>query len=134
MIDVKELMIGNWVMMHGNPEQVEVRLLDAAEAWPESFDPIPLDAALLEKCGFEKDILGYSINLPCRFNKHRSLSVAYNTDDATPKYYTYYRAAGKNPDNRMDDDLCQLRHDLQYLHQLQNLYQSIVGQTLPITL
>lgn len=96
---------------------------------------IPLTPEILEKAGFELDGIGHRIRLHDRFNKYRSLSLAYNNDDAIPKYYTYYRQYNSgNPNDRCEDNIVQVRHDLQYLHQLQNLYFSLTQTELNIQL
>lgn len=144
-LNVRNLMDGNWIMPSNNekfipkylshPVQLDIDIRLAANMGDvlEDYSPIPLTPELLEKAGFVFTSVGYWLKLPDRFNKFRSIEVAYNNDNSTNQYYCYYRQSkGVLPEH--GDSFVQLRHDLQYIHQLQNLFYSLTGKELTIEL
>jgi hypothetical protein len=144
-MEAKELRIGNWVQpiepladafngyrqvttVYENRGTVEYHY---PLAW---FEPIPLTEELLLKCGFVKDnIGGYWIELPSLKQQFKTLTIAWCNDSPDHKWYAFFRD-GKRDDDRNNDAVVCLMRNMNYLHQLQNLYFTLTGQELNIEL
>lgn len=110
MIQKNELRIGNWIYIGELIGQVNGDSFNTTI----EFDPIPLTSEILEKCGFSKKgtiQLTRRIILDWSFGSEFWLSDADNGDDTL---FTF--------DN------------ITSLHQLQNLYFSLTGKELSVTL
>lgn len=109
-IQPNELRLGNWLSYKGDYYQVEILESNMVIDEFEGIEPIPLSPEILERCGFEKDDDDYLLKIDDRsclhinFNKERYLIESY-------------------------DGLIKIKN-INYLHQLQNLYHSLVGQEL----
>ena len=126
----RELRIGNAIIQYG--EQTRAYALSAeidgnihvnGESH-ESCEPIPLNDEWLVKFGFN-EYTGYSENgYEKRLNNvHKSEVISiWNNGDV------YEFSVG---DRQYDNDYI-LERELKYVHQLQNLYQSLTGEELTI--
>lgn len=132
MIQVNDLRIGNWLTFISVPVKMSaINWEEWGELRPyfeynnnkyytatfDSLHPIPLDAELLEKCGFE---------MPakiCYLNKDWFLHQ--NVDG----FFLQVERQGES-----EYILERLKLDCQYLHQLQNLIYFISGKELEIKL
>jgi hypothetical protein len=127
-----ELRIGNWVEILGNSKRLDFFTTIQPSSFSVNIDKtygaIPLDEDWLQKFGFNSDALDYSvcaggINSNYRFSesyfvkKFEPLQIAngvnYVLDTPTGSFYSFM----------IDDDIyiCQL----QYVHQLQNLFFAV---------
>lgn len=94
-------------------------------------NPIPLDENWFEKLGLKK----YNGVLPAyelRIEAHgfyKAISLQYNNDNATKQYYVWFREGDIEKEREEDSIVC-LRKDLQYVHELQNLFFAITGNEL----
>jgi hypothetical protein len=116
MINMYELRLGNWLLQDGT-NYINVGIIQKnfyATAINERnitrFEPVPLTPEILEKCGFER--------LDRFFEKDEIILLLVGGD--TILYY-YSTKSDK-------------RTEIQYLHQLQNLYFALVGEELNIEL
>lgn len=106
-MNIKELRIGNWISNSYFPIQVTHIALDMYGA----CEGIPLTPEILEKCGFD-------------------LREAYSMNWGEFKFWT-------NDKLSLGEDfqplLNELKYELKYLHQLQNLIFSLIGEELNYT-
>lgn len=131
-MEPKELRIGNYVSSPGysfikvcgtNLETEEIlpefELLGQGDWWGlDNFAPIPLDAELLQKAGFTCEPIGHNdFDLKATWHKGAFFLNEYTNGDIGYEW---------------GDDADVL--DIQHLHQLQNLYFSLVGEELIINL
>ena len=119
-----ELRLGNLYDNNGNyfvvtPNTIE-SVFESERVW---CKPINLTDEILFNCGFSKNVGHYIV-----FGRYKdkTLEVAYNNDTNETQYYVYVRGL-------LDNEFVQLRHDLKYLHELQNLYFAITGNELSVT-
>lgn len=137
MIDVKDLMVGNWVKSpHGIIEAHNV-LTDRIIA---KYDdkgiyifhatdivPIPVTKEILEKIGFEEY---EDLPLEGKFYRYWDKDCKYKLDvrdfwtNSQRKWYVH-----------IDNDVCNTigSGEFDYVHELQNLVRCITGHSLPIT-
>lgn len=119
MISANELRIGNWIQDLANTYiQIQAKGIELLSMDSSGFKPIRLSKSWLLKFGFEqqetyhiyriKTQIGYIYNINLTYNKF-SLEVD-ETDELTS--FTI------------------IRHDLNYVHQLQNLYFALIGEEL----
>lgn len=120
MIAANELRIGNWVNLMGRPLficWIDLQILDCCKPespmTPEVYTPIPLTPEILEKAGFKEadDEKG--------FFKHKKAVFQIDLDDAGV-YIAVVSISGIGV--------------LENVHQLQNLYYSIMKEELNIEL
>jgi hypothetical protein len=119
MLQPNELRIGNWINTDGKPYRVTqliggVVATDDPSMWhdKDSYSPIPLNPELLEKCGFEK----YN-NL---WNNGMGNSIHYDLDNKCIKMAFAIST------------FLIISSNIQYLHQLQNLYFVLTDTELEI--
>lgn len=134
MVDVKELRIGNWVSYLGNNTRTNsisvedncgyVSILCSGIIGQNQIEPIPLTEELLLKCGFGK---GY--------DKGDETDGVFNRSCF---YVMYGRKAAVS--FRLDKDKLYVMLDkwkyiqIEYLHQLQNIYYALTGEELEVEL
>ena len=123
MIDVKDLMCGNWLY---NNVLGHAYKLGNIPHWlrEEEHDPIPVTVDMLKRIGFKEDT---------------ALVKFYRYWD---KYYKYkldvdegYTNSGRMWSIHIDNDVCNTigSGEFTYVHELQNLVRVITGHNLPIT-
>ena len=78
----------------------------------------------MERFGFDKQI-GFFITT----KSDVTLEVSENNDTSEIQWYCYIRNYNKGG----EDDFCQIRKDLKYVHQLQNLYFALTGEELTVS-
>lgn len=109
MINPNELRIGNWV----NDSKGFLYQIKKSNFENTDFSittPIPLTPEILEKCGFAKDRTGFSL-----LDK---MSLSFSVDKSG-RYIACW-----------EDKSLHLPYELNYLHQLQNLYWCLCGEEL----
>ena len=125
MIPVKELRIGNWVIINGQYIHMDLKMFHAVLMGFEGYipDPIPLTAEMLEKCGFIKHDIDSNL-----YQSSPELHEKSNKDIGivAPSFFFNKRL------NRWMD--CQTRVCIDSLHQLQNLYLDLTSEELEIKL
>lgn len=114
MIKATDVRVGNWILDHANKPQ----LVTGIQGWhvmDNAASGISLTPEILEKCGFTLfesifDELFMNDKLGIRFKPVENIvEVSYRFE--TVEYPTYLR-------------------DLEFLHQLQNLYYALTGKEL----
>lgn len=142
MIDVKDLMCGNWIYL-SDPEDREntrdihyidevcrdyIRVEDFGDFFDDIYlEPIPVTADMLKRIGFEE----YE-DLPLEGNFFRYWDKDY-------KYKLDVRDFWTNSQRKwyvhIDNDVCNTigSGEFDYVHELQNLVRVITGRDLPIT-
>lgn len=88
------------------------------------LEPIPLTPEILEKCGWvtldaESDIMTWG-------PEDDSFSISNNGGLDDERNQPYYFACDRN--------FIELKREIKYLHQLQNLYFALTGEELPVNL
>lgn len=122
-----DLRIGNWVINHlaepdDNPQMVYDVLYDSintmtSEGVPyDMVSPIPLTESILVKCGFK------TIPETLKFKEYKNRNVEIHLFEGSIKW------AG------IDINEESLRIDVKFVHELQNLFLSLYGEELTITL
>lgn len=137
MINPNELMLGN-IVMYRQVEVVitELRTKYAEIAYPspsimlddifyKNLSPIPLTPEILERCGFVKKGLGYTIRIENRFTTN--LMVCKNES----KWYLYLNQLDEDDSNDAAD-IIQVMTNLEHLHTLQNLVMNLSNKPLEI--
>ena len=124
---ISELRLGNYVMDIDNnilPVTTDTFYwISECVRTEDDYKQIQLTEEMLFKCGFSKNVGHYII-----FGRYKdkTLELVYNNDTNEIQYYVYVRGL-------LDNEFVQLRHDLKYLHELQNLYFAITGNELSVT-
>lgn len=152
-MESKELMLGNWVKyahnsfwieeIQGQPVQIDIDnyqeiYFDEGGTLEPKYEPIPLTPEILEMAGFVKNdgalgaALGHTLILESREGTYKNIAVVYNSDKNYPQYYVFMRE-GSTTDIG-DNNIVTISRDLQYLHQLQNLFFALTGTHLKIEL
>lgn len=121
----RELRIGNLVIDHlGNPYKIKassiVAQLQFELAEQVGYRPITLTEEILLKCGFEKLLNGFHINI--------SIDQELSINIITNECYLFRN----DPIHGGIDFIC--ANSVKYLHQLQNLYFSLTGEELNVIL
>lgn len=139
MIDIKDLMCGNWIYL-SDPEDREdtrdIHYIDEVcrdyirvEYFGDFFDyiyiePIPVTKEILEKIGFKED------TAMVKFYRYWDKEYKYKLD--VDEGYTN---SGKKWSVHIDNGDCATigSGEFDYVHELQNLVRVITGHSLPIT-
>lgn len=145
-----ELRVGNHVLFDGEiVEMLTVSALRTPErgnmvriygsffkrAPIESLSGIPLTEEILLKCGFKinpisRILKSFSKTVKITMAKSEILSISQNSDK-NGYFYLAFRQGDNTENNTMHlNDLVFLRRDLQYLHELQNIYFVLTGEEL----
>ena len=150
MIKENELRIGNWVKGPMD-EFMQVNILGSF-TYPDythatgvgvfgqnGFEPIPLTPEILEKCGFElydSDVdEDYPEFIYQGYRKWKNKHLYYSAGN-TPEGNWQFAISRQlsEPVRQIDiDNDCFVLRELNYLHQLQNLYFSLTGEELNYT-
>lgn len=69
-------------------------------------------------------IESYYIDILVNDYYFKQLSFSYNNDKSYTQYYCYFRDGDTEKERHHDDIVC-LRNDVQFVHEVQNLYNSI---------
>ena len=142
MMQANELRIGNWVKIGDTYRYLNLLYsvdgVFVIATLPSGFssgyggmsDPlskaqhIPLNPEILEKCGFkEDDTYKSELFIYLRKHEHDIDKITFSKSDS----FIRVEFAGRRPTPGL------LRH-IKYLHQLQNLYFSLTGKELEVTL
>lgn len=139
MIDVKDLMCGNWIYL-SDPEDREntrdihyidevcrdyIRVEDFGDFFDDIYlEPIPVTVDMLKRIGFKED------TALVKFYRYWDKDDKYKLD--VDEGYTN---SGKNWSVHIDNGDCATigSGEFDYVHELQNLTRIITGFSLPIT-
>jgi hypothetical protein len=139
MIDVKNLMVGNWIYL-SDPEDREntreisyidevcrdcIRVEDFGDFFEDIYlEPIPVTVDMLKRIGFEEDFA------LARFYRYWDKDYKYKLD--VDEGYTN---SGKKWSIHIDNGDCATigSGEFDHIHELMNLVKVITGQSLPIT-
>ncbi|HEU4901191.1 MAG TPA: hypothetical protein VFT06_00325 [Flavisolibacter sp.] len=136
MIQANELRIGNWIIQ--DSMYAKVMALDENEitidsyplryaAKPAAFDPIPLTPEILEKCGFKRlydkstypnSAETWSIKVSTDFDHYLSIDIVTGNSELILENF--------------EGSQTFFLPDIEYIHQLQNLYFALTGTELEI--
>jgi hypothetical protein len=131
MIDVKNLMLGNFVKDKNDEIVVvgKVHRKSVADKWggiafDDEIEPIPVTSKMLESIGFKED------TVLVKFYRYWDKDDKYKLD--VDEGYTN---SGKRWSIHIDNDVCNTigSGEFDYVHELQNLVRVITGYDLPIT-
>jgi hypothetical protein len=131
MIDVRDLMVGNFVkdkngeiMLVGKVHRESVADKWGGIAFDDEIEPIPVTIEILESIGFKED------TALVKFYRywHKDCKYKLDVDEG-------YTNSGKRWSVHIDNDVCNTigSGEFAYLHELQNLVRVITGHELPIT-
>lgn len=141
MIDVKDLMCGNWICL-SDPENREntrdihyidevcrdyIRVEDFGDFFEDIYlEPIPVTEDILKRIGFEE----HKGICPKTFYRYWDKEYSYKLD--VDEGYTN---SGRKWSVHIDNDVCNTIGcgEFTYVHELQNLVRVITGQDLLIT-
>lgn len=135
MINKQELRIGNWVEYDGKYYKIdtianEFPTLNTSEFgigvvdW-NNINPIHLTEEILLKCGFEKtDDYGDQIYYEPKNRGNRNYYICFDHEDISFGLNVFGNCTNLLHDNS----------NLQFLHQLQNLYFALTGEELTVNL
>ena len=142
MIDVKDLMCGNWIYL-SDPEDREntrdihyidevcrgyIRVEDFGDFFEDIYlEPIPVTVDMLKRIGFEK----YE-DSPLERNFYRYWDKEYRYKLDVDEWYTN---SGRKWSIHIDNDVCNTlgSGEFTYVHELQNLVRINCRANLPIT-
>jgi len=123
MIKANEFRIGNWAYSKTYATNIQFKSffgLCNAETNPELYNPIPLTAEILEKCGFEK----------CGLLNSKRQCIKWENDF----FYIYCDGENFNWEQVRDEFGSMIEGvELKYLHQLQNLFFAITNEEINFT-
>ena len=125
MIDVNDLMCGNW--LYNNMLGRSLQIVNIPQ-WlrEEAYDPIPVTEDMLKQIGFEE----YEASpLEGGFYRYWDKDYKYKLD------VDGYTNSGRKWSVHIDNDVCNTigNGEFTYVHELQNLVRCISGHSLPIT-
>ena len=126
MVDVKDLMCGNW--LYNNMLGRSLQIVNIPQ-WlrEEAYDPVPVTVDMLKRIGFEK----YE-DLPLERNCYKYWDKEYRYKlDVYPDFCNSDRIFSIHIDNEYCETIGS--GEFTYVHELQNLVRVITGQKLPIT-
>lgn len=125
MIDVNDLMCGNW--FYNNVLGRSLQIVNIPQ-WlrEEAYDSIPVTVAMLKRIGFEE----HKGICPKTFYRYWDKEYRYKLE--VDEGYTN---SGRKWSVHIDNDVCNTigSGEFDYVHELQNLVRVITGQNLPIT-
>lgn len=142
MIDVKDLMCGNWIYL-SDPEDREntreihyidevcrdyIRVEDFGDFFDDIYlEPIPVTVDILKRIGFEEY---EDLPLEGKFYRYWDKDYKYKLD--VRDFWTNSRREWYI---HIDNDVCNTigSGEFDYVHELQNLVRVITGYSLPIT-
>lgn len=135
MIDVKDLMVGNFVKTPIGVVEVYNIINDAIIAdtrdicYAKGLDGIEVTKELLEKIGFKEDT---TAGEPWAFWRYWDRNGKYKLD---VYLYKLFCNSSRKFVLHVDNDVCNTMGsgEFTYVHELQNLVRVITGQNLPIT-
>jgi hypothetical protein len=121
----EELRIGNYLTSEINPlvNISALHILSIAEG-NEEFKPIPLNEEWLIKAGFQKDEQGW-FNIHFKIEGFAPNSFSVNVNSKATSICSHTNAY---------EGVISYVKQIEYVHQLQNLYFSLTGEELPINL
>lgn len=126
MIDVKDLMCGNWLY---NNVLGHAYKLGNIPHWlrEEEHDPIPVTVDILKRIGFEEY---EGLPLEGKFYRYWDKDCKYKLD-----VRDFWTNSQRKWHVHIDNDVCNTigSGEFDYVHELQNLVRVITGHTLPIT-
>lgn len=139
MIDVKDLMVGNWVKVF-DPEYKD----DTLDYWDiyeirEEGVRLGLFSDIFESEWLEGIEVTKEILKKIGFEEEKGLTSLYQYWDESDKYKLYVDEYYTNGDRRwyvqIDNNMCRSIGcgEFDYVHELQNLVRIITGHSLPIT-
>jgi hypothetical protein len=119
-VKAQELRIGNWVELKNSGRlKVDADNIGDVVNNPAIFNPIPLSPEVLTACGFEK--IGEDGYIIYEFEDEKNPNEGFRVEYEGEGYAYYY------PSNTAMDV------QINYLHQLQNLYYCLTGEELNYT-
>ena len=126
MIDVNDLMCGNWVNDTVLGKVIVLNNLPYSMDLSHS-EPIPVTVDMLKRIGFEKY---EDLPLERGFYRYWDKDYKYKLD-----VYEGYTNSGRKWSVHIDNDVCNTigSGEFTYVHELQNLIRVITGQNLPVT-
>lgn len=137
MIDIKDLMVGNFVKDPCNPcelvEVYKVYSFGIGDNWGDYYDkneiePIPVTKEILKKIGFEKDT---TAGEPWEFWRYWDKDGRYKLDVYPEELYcNSNRKFGLHVDNASCNSIGS--GEFTYVHELQNFVRCITRYSLPI--
>ena len=121
-MEANELRLNNWVNHCNKEVQITIHdLFDIVVFEDDVFTPIPLTEEILLKFGFEKtDDYGDIIYYEPKDRGNRNYYICFDHEDISFGLNVF-----GNCTNLLHDD-----SNLQFLHQLQNLYFALTGEEL----
>jgi len=146
MIKTNELRVGNWVLHHQSPLQIESIWRTGINATPsqsygmceiepdaefEVIEPIRLTPEILDKCGFEQRPIDTEVCYCLPYKRPLSKEAKHDLvlldyAFASEEHKGEYAAAIREHDRDIQFAITMVK----YLHQLQNLYFSLTGTDL----
>ena len=133
MLNVKDIMLGNFVKKHGEILVIgKIHRDSVADKWGEicfddEIEPIHVTKEILKNIGFEE----YE-DLPLERNCYKYWDKEYRYKLDVDEGYTN---SGRKWSIHIDNDVCSTigSGEFTYVHELQNLVRIITGFSLPIT-
>jgi hypothetical protein len=122
-MNANELRIGNWYNWYADSKyyQFQVEPKDFTHGNMPNYEPIPLTEEWLLRFGFEKTEGGGNWNFPLHeIFKDKNFFKVSKLDN----YFYWY--------NQVDDDYYSYMHNIQHVHQLQNLYFALTNEELTL--
>jgi hypothetical protein len=131
MVDVKDIMLGNFVKDKDGEIVVvgKIHRESVADKWggitfDDEIEPIPVTIEILESIGFKED------TALVKFYRywHKDCKYKLDVDEG-------YTNSERNWSIHIDNDVCNTigSGEFTYIHELQNLVRVITGHSLPIT-
>ena len=141
MIDIKDLMCGNWIYLSDTEDRENTRYIhcidevcrdyirveDFGDFYEDIYlEPIPVTVDMLKRIGFE----AHKGICPKTFYRYWDKEYRYKLD--VDEGYTN---SGRKWSIHIDNDVCSTigSGEFTYVHELQNLSRIITGFSLPIT-
>lgn len=135
MVEVKDIMLGNFVKKRGEILVVgKIHRDSVADKWGEicfddEIEPIPVTIEILVSIGFKED---HTAGEPWKFWRYWDKDGRYKLDVYPEELYcNSNRKFGLHVDNASCDTIGS--GEFTYVHELQNLTRMITGHSLPIT-
>jgi hypothetical protein len=119
---ISELLNDQCTVLHTEEEA------DTVESY-DSLEPLAIDTDILIGLGFEQ-VSGVILDsffkqVKCTMAKQESLELSLNSDETGYYYVAFRQGDFTDRDLYHNNDLVLLRRDMMYVHDLQNLYNSL---------
>lgn len=133
--EFKDTSIIGKVLSIGNDEQEFEQIYCECEEsfewfFKDNYCGIPLTNDILEKAGFEKQLVSYLKRIKVTYSNWESIELVENNDKNGYWYLSFRQGDYVDKNELHKNDFVFIRRDLQYVHELQQIYKFFTKEEL----